>query len=204
MVATSGARLLPETAVKTMIDELLPKTFILTPNIPEALLILKEAGQSPIELDTLQSLKDLAAAVHRLGPKYVLIKGGHLPLSKDHAVATANQERKIIANVLYGEDLTEVFESEYQSSRNTHGTGCSLACSCIHQHAVVWSRADSCSCHRLQSCDWPISVESSARCVSLCRGGYQPQRGLWQGQRASQSLSFGPSSAVRTVCIWEE
>ena len=128
MVATTGAKLLPENAVKTMCEELLPETFILTPNIPEANLILKEAGHETIDIQDLDGLKELAAAVQKLGPKYVLIKGGHVPLTSNYRVARSDGEKRIVANVLQGKDVTEVIESGYQKSRNTHGTGCSLAC----------------------------------------------------------------------------
>ncbi|KAK5118046.1 hypothetical protein LTR62_004092 [Meristemomyces frigidus] len=127
MVATSGARLLPEQAVKTLCDSLLPLAFLVTPNIPEANLILKECGQTPIDVKDLGGLKQLARAIHQLGPKYVLIKGGHLPLTAQHAVANSEDEKSIVANVLYGHDVDEVIELVYQKSKNTHGTGCTLA-----------------------------------------------------------------------------
>lgn len=130
MVATSGAQLLPEAAVKTLCEKLLPQTFILTPNIPEANLILKEAGKPAVEVSDEDGLKDLAAAVQRLGPKYVLLKGGHIPLTSEGKVARADGEKQIIANVLHGDQLEAVVKLPYQKSRNTHGTGCSLACEC--------------------------------------------------------------------------
>ena len=137
MVATTGARLLPEGAVRTLCDVLLPKTYILTPNIPEANLILKEAGQAAVDVHDLDGLKTLAAAVLKLGPKYVLIKGGHIPLTADYKVAGNEGDKKIVVNVLAGEEEVHVIESEYQRSRNTHGTGCSLACKSLIRRAVV-------------------------------------------------------------------
>lgn len=128
MVATSGAKLLPDNAVKTLCDQLLPETYILTPNIPEANLILKESGQAATEIVDLEGMKQLAAAVRKLGPKYVLLKGGHLPLTAEHKVADTDDEKKIVANVLIGDGVEEVVELAYQQSRNTHGTGCTLAC----------------------------------------------------------------------------
>lgn len=128
MVATSGARLLPEAAVHTLCKELLPLTYLITPNIPEAKLLLQAAGKTPTDVHDLQGLKLLAAAVHSLGPKNVLIKGGHLPLSTSRKVARTDSEKAIIANVLYDGAKSEVVELPYQSSRNTHGTGCTLAC----------------------------------------------------------------------------
>ncbi|WPH02779.1 Hypothetical protein R9X50_00564700 [Acrodontium crateriforme] len=127
MVATSGAQLLPEEAVKTLCDDLFPITYILTPNIPEANLILKVAGCPPVEVNDLDGMKKLAAAVHSLGSRYVLLKGGHIPLTREHKVATSDDEKKLIVNIIYGEGICECIELEYQKSRNTHGTGCSLA-----------------------------------------------------------------------------
>ena len=128
MVATTGAQLLPNSAVKTLCDELLPQTFILTPNIPEANVILKEAGHAEIEIRDLDSLNNLARTVHKLGVQYVLIKGGHIPLTSDYKRAKTQGDKKIIASVLVGQDMMEVIEFPYQDSKNTHGTGDSLAC----------------------------------------------------------------------------
>lgn len=128
-MATTGAQLLPDTAVKTLCNDLLPGTFILTPNIPEANLLLKESGHTPVNVQSVDDLKDLARAVHKLGPKYVLIKGGHMPLLRNIQVDQPDQGKKVIANILWGENLTEVIECPYRGSKNTHGTGCSLACS---------------------------------------------------------------------------
>jgi len=128
MVATTGARLLPHEAIKTLISELLPLTTVLTPNLPEAQLLAKEAGQPFKQVRNVDDLKKLAAFIATLGPKYVLLKGGHLPLSKDRIVTGSEAEKLVVIDVLYGEAQSWVFESEYIKSRNTHGTGCSLAC----------------------------------------------------------------------------
>ena len=127
MVATTGAQLLPEAAVKTLYKDLLPQTFLLTPNIPEANLIIKEAGRPPVEVHDLEGLKQLATSLHKLGVKYVLLKGGHIPLTADHQVAKAEADKQVVVNVLCGGNACEVIESPYQDSRNTHCTGYSLA-----------------------------------------------------------------------------
>lgn len=127
MVATSGAQLLPESAVKTLCLELLPVSTILTPNVPEAKLMLKEAGKDSIEVHNLDGLKALAGAVHALGPKYVLLKGGHLPLDANYSIAKTDDEKKMVCNVLFGNNVINVIEFPYHKSENTHGTGCSLA-----------------------------------------------------------------------------
>lgn len=129
MVSTSGAQLLPEAATKTLIHELLPVAYLVTPNIPEANLILREAGKPAVDIEGLDGLKKLAASVLELGPKYVLIKGGHLPLTKNGKVAREESEKEIVTNVLVGSDgEVEVVKLPFQRSKNTHGTGCSLAC----------------------------------------------------------------------------
>jgi hydroxymethylpyrimidine kinase/phosphomethylpyrimidine kinase len=131
MVSTSGAQLLPEAAVSTMIHDLFPLTTILTPNVPEARLILREAGiesKDPVNID---DIVEMAKQIQALGPKYVLLKGGHLPLTKDGLVSKGSDEDEIVLNVVVGEDTVTVMKSEYLKSRNTHGTGCSLACECF-------------------------------------------------------------------------
>ena len=134
MVSTSGSQLLREDAVKTLIRQLLPLTTVLTPNVPEAKLILKTAGVSLCEPENVEDVISIAKAIQRLGPKYVLLKGGHLPLTADHRVTKSDADKKLIVNILCGKDsktneeVLEIIESPYQDSRNTHGTGDSLAC----------------------------------------------------------------------------
>ena len=154
MVATTGATLLPEKAVKTLCEELLPRTYILTPNIPEAHLILREAGQQPIDIKDLEGLKKLGSSLQALGPEFVLVKGGHLPLTSDYKVAKTDKEKQIVVNILLGKDATtgadisEVIESPYQDSRNTHGTGDSLAsaisCSLANGQAITTAVRSAC------------------------------------------------------------
>lgn len=111
-----------------MIRDLLPLTTILTPNLPEAMLLLETAG---VEIQDPENVDDIIALAHKLlglGPKYVLLKGGHLPLTRGRVVSKGESEREIVLNVLVGESGLTVMESDYQKSENTHGTGCSLAC----------------------------------------------------------------------------
>jgi len=129
MVATSGAQLLPGDAVRNLREKLLPVTAVLTPNIPEATLLLRDADiqyKSPTSLD---DLKVLAKLVHGLGPKAVLLKGGHMPLTRSYVKAITESEKTVTVDVLFdGADYT-IIESPYLDSKNTHGTGCSLASS---------------------------------------------------------------------------
>ncbi|KAG0177211.1 hypothetical protein DFQ28_006407 [Apophysomyces sp. BC1034] len=118
MVATSGSRLLAESAVDAYREKLLPLTLVLTPNVPEAEVLL---GQ---ELNTIRTLEDMRLAARKLGeygPKYVLLKGGHLPLERDG--------ESVVVDVLYESMTGEHHEIVHPliSTPNTHGTGCTLS-----------------------------------------------------------------------------
>jgi hydroxymethylpyrimidine/phosphomethylpyrimidine kinase len=109
MVAKSGDRLLREDAVAAVRDRLAPLARVITPNLPEAAVLL-----SAPEPTTLAEMHQAARALHRLGPTYVLLKGGHL-LAADSP------------DLLFdGKTITE-FTSPRIATRNTHGTGCTLA-----------------------------------------------------------------------------
>ncbi|KAI0402945.1 Phosphomethylpyrimidine kinase-domain-containing protein [Xylaria palmicola] len=128
MVATTGARLLPAGAVHELRTRLLPLTFILTPNIPEAKLLLTNGSETPRDVRRIEDLADLARRLQALGPKWVLVKGGHVPFKKDGTSATSPEQGEIIVDVLVGPDGDAIrIESPYIDSKNTHGTGCSLA-----------------------------------------------------------------------------
>ncbi|KAI8966764.1 Phosphomethylpyrimidine kinase-domain-containing protein [Daldinia sp. FL1419] len=127
MVATTGAKLLPSEAVNELRTLLLPQTFILTPNIPEAQLLLSESGKGSVDIQRADDLEIIAQKVLELGPKWVLIKGGHVPFKKDGSIATTPEERDIVVDLLLGEGRATRIESPYIDSTNTHGTGCSLA-----------------------------------------------------------------------------
>lgn len=193
MVATTGARLLPEAAVKTLCKNLLPQTFLLTPNIPEANLIIKESGRSPVEVHDLEGLKRLAASLHELGVKYVLLKGGHVPLTSDHQVAKTSDSREIVVNVLHGEGVCQVIESAYQDSKNTHGTGCSLA------SAIA--------------CNLAFGQQISTAVRAACRyvdAGIRSSPGLGKGNgplnhfHSLQTLPFAPGNFIDYVLERED
>ena len=127
MVSTSGSQLLRQDAVDTLIKKLLPLTTVLTPNIPEAMVLLRSGGISVAEPKSLEDLSGVIRAVQSLGPKYVLLKGGHLPLDKDDKLASSEADREKVVDLLLGEGDVQYLSSKYIISKNTHGTGCSLA-----------------------------------------------------------------------------
>lgn len=128
MVSTSGAQLLPQDAVQSLRDLLLAKATILTPNIPEARMLLSEAGTEAPDVESVADMESIAKAVQALGPEWVLVKGGHVPFKADLTAAKAPEERQVVVDVLYGQGKIVHVQSAFQDSKNTHGTGCSLAC----------------------------------------------------------------------------
>ena len=68
MVAESGARLLESEAMQALVQEILPRATVVTPNLPEA--------RALVGADDLDG-EDLARAVHALGPSWVIVTGGH-------------------------------------------------------------------------------------------------------------------------------
>ncbi|WP_334175593.1 bifunctional hydroxymethylpyrimidine kinase/phosphomethylpyrimidine kinase [Pseudoxanthobacter sp.] len=110
MVATSGDPLLVPEAVAALIEYLLPRSYLLTPNLPEA---ARLTG-----LPLAESEAEIVAQAEKLlsaGPYAVLLKGGHLsgPQARDLLV-TAGGERRW-------------FTAPRHVTMNTHGTGCTLS-----------------------------------------------------------------------------
>src|SRR5664280_2179002 len=101
--------------------ELLPHALITTPNLWEAALL---AGVDPSSVGNVDAMADAARRIHRLGPAWVLVKGGHLP-GVESPVGAGTP--KLVPDVLFdGEHLT-VLEGERIETPNTHGTGCTLS-----------------------------------------------------------------------------
>jgi hydroxymethylpyrimidine/phosphomethylpyrimidine kinase len=107
MVAKGGAPLLRPDAVATLRAVLLPLAEVVTPNLHEAAVI---TGR-PVE--TLEQMREAARAIQALGPRAVVVKGGHRP---DDPV-----------DVFYdGERIVELRE-ERIATPHTHGTGCTFS-----------------------------------------------------------------------------
>lgn len=89
MVATSRDRLLHDNAVPALQQELLPLATIVTPNIPEAevlanikvsvhdFIIVQPHSLSSSKIHDIESMETAAKVIGKLGPKYVLVKGGN-------------------------------------------------------------------------------------------------------------------------------
>jgi hydroxymethylpyrimidine/phosphomethylpyrimidine kinase len=108
MVAKGGTRLLAPDAVAALVTSLLPRAAVLTPNLPEA------EALTGITIPDVEAMHRAAEALLRLGVPAVLLKGGHLPGG-------------IVTDLLATGQGTEAFSAPRIASRNTHGTGCTLA-----------------------------------------------------------------------------
>jgi hydroxymethylpyrimidine/phosphomethylpyrimidine kinase len=108
MIAKSGDRLIDSDAVEAMTRELLPRTHVLTPNIPEA------EALSGVAIASVDDMWSAARRILALGPRVVLVKGGHLdgPESIDVAVSA--------------DDAFEIRRARIETT-STHGTGCTLS-----------------------------------------------------------------------------
>lgn len=107
MVAKSGARLIQEDAVESLIQELIPLTLVITPNIPEAEVL---AG---LEIKTDANIREAARRIHAKGAHYVVIKGGHLP--------------GVARDTLFDGHNFREYSSPRIDTADTHGTGCTFS-----------------------------------------------------------------------------
>ncbi|MDB5900880.1 MAG: hydroxymethylpyrimidine/phosphomethylpyrimidine kinase, partial [Ramlibacter sp.] len=118
MIATSGAVLIDEAAVDVLVRELFPLACVVTPNLDEAALLVKQP---------LRTLADMEAAARQLierGAKAVLVKGGHLA-------------GDTVSDLLLARGAEPLWmHAPRIPSGNTHGTGCTLS-SAIASHLAL-------------------------------------------------------------------
>ncbi|HWT93143.1 MAG TPA: bifunctional hydroxymethylpyrimidine kinase/phosphomethylpyrimidine kinase [Solirubrobacteraceae bacterium] len=101
MVAESGARLLAEEAQSALATELIPRSTVITPNVPEA----RTLTGAPAQLDA----SHLVRALHDLGPRFAVLTGGH---------------RDEVTDLVFdGTSLTEIPGERYPDGA-AHGSGC--------------------------------------------------------------------------------
>ena len=108
MTAKGGSRLLKQEAEQAMLTQLIPLATLVTPNIPEAQIL------SGMRIANLKDMKVAAGKIMEAGAKSVLLTGGHL-------------ESDTLHDVYLSETEYEVFESKRIKTRDTHGTGCTIA-----------------------------------------------------------------------------
>lgn len=113
MVAKSGDSLLAKSAISMMREALFPQTFLITPNLPEAGVLLEQRAP--------ESVKEMYRAAERLrellplsSERWVLLKGGHLPGNE-------------LVDLLFDGDRMVELPAPRIETKNTHGTGCTLS-----------------------------------------------------------------------------
>ncbi len=107
MVAKSGDRLLREDAMEALRRELLPLALVVTPNLGEASVLTGFPVQDKA------AMQEAARAIHALGPRWVVVKGGHLPDRAD--------------DLLYDGERFLWLPAEHIDTPHTHGTGCAFS-----------------------------------------------------------------------------
>jgi len=107
-LATRGGALLDPPGVEVLRRRLLPRAFLVTPNLPEA------AALTGLPVTTLAEMEQAATALLAMGARNVLLKGGHL----------AGND---LVDLLAGPDGHRVFCHPRIESAHTHGTGCTLS-----------------------------------------------------------------------------
>lgn len=108
MIAKSGDALLQESARDALTRDLLPLALVVTPNVPEAEVL------SGVKISAEADLRAAAERIHALGPRWVLMKGGHL-------------EGPEAVDYLYDGRTLERFAGPRFATPHTHGTGCTYA-----------------------------------------------------------------------------
>jgi len=107
MVSKHGLPLLADDAVDALVGRLLPHAALVTPNLPEA------ARLTGLPVEDAAGMERAARAIHAMGARAVLVKGGHLAESA--------------MDLLLADGRVTVFPGERIESTHTHGTGCTLA-----------------------------------------------------------------------------
>jgi hydroxymethylpyrimidine/phosphomethylpyrimidine kinase len=108
MISKGGTKLINNDAIHILKTHLIKKTYLITPNIPEAEILTKTKIRNP---------KDMIKAANlllKLGSKNVLIKGGHL-------------KSKVMKDILVNKRTVKIFKNKKYLTKNTHGTGCTLS-----------------------------------------------------------------------------
>ncbi len=109
MVATSGARLLKPAAIRALREQLLPRATLVTPNLPEAELLVGETIRS------VEGLRQAARELHRRFGCAALVKGGHLRGLRE------------AADIFYDGKQELLLRAPFVRGVSTHGTGCTFS-----------------------------------------------------------------------------
>ena len=108
MVAKGGSKLITDQAIQLMKKKLLNKVTLITPNLPEAEIL------TGIKINNKEDMIFAANELIKFGVPNILIKGGHLKSKKVNDIFVNKKETKVFSNKRF-------------STKNTHGTGCTLS-----------------------------------------------------------------------------
>jgi len=109
MVSRSGDSLLQPSARDAIIQRLIPRAYVVTPNHHEAQVL------TGMTIDTVADMREAATAIHSMGARYVVVKGGDMPGTSE------------AIDVLYDGQTHLDLHAPRINTRNTHGTGCTFA-----------------------------------------------------------------------------
>lgn len=109
MISKTGFKLLKDDAIAPMLETLIPRATLVTPNAHEA------AHLTDIDIDTVEDLRRAGEALFERGPEAVLVKGGHLDAAEE------------AVDILVTDDGADSFATPRIDTPHTHGTGCTYA-----------------------------------------------------------------------------
>lgn len=160
MVATSGTSLLDDSAITAYKDRLLPRATLITPNMPEASVLLGRPIESPDDLEP--ASKELS----EMFQTSCLLKGGHLPGEGDRL------------DMLWHEGKAYHFTASKINIACTHGTGCTLSAAITAQLAHGANMLDAVSASLdwvhsaiMNSFKWESPSGNTIHCLNHLRGG---------------------------------
>jgi hydroxymethylpyrimidine/phosphomethylpyrimidine kinase len=158
MVATSGDNLLAPDAIDAVRRLLIPRATLITPNVPEAAMLLDSPpAQSEAEMQA------QAAALMKFGCGAVLLKGGH---------ATGPEA----VDILFDGDTHHVLRQPRIETRNTHGTGCTLSAAIAGNLAQGMSLSESVAAAKLFV--WNALASGAGRAIGIGNGPVDPHFAL--------------------------
>ena len=125
LASTSGTRLLDDDGVRALCAELLPRAFVVTPNVPEARTL------SGVDIRAVADMKDAARRIHELGATCVIVKGGHL-----------DGRATDVVDVLFDGHVFTEFRADRVQGVNVHGSGCAFSSAVAAGLARGWPVRD--------------------------------------------------------------
>ena len=121
MIAKGGASLLRDEAISAMIQYLIPLALVITPNLPEAEVL------TGLSIQTQEDKEEAARALHAMGAKYVILKGGH------------DGKHDVVEDLLYDGQEYHYMRGKRIHTVRTHGTGCTFSAALTAELAKGYS-----------------------------------------------------------------